>query len=214
MKKSVIYLTALALFFASCASNNLSQSNIKNSDLKAIKEARKEAKQMSKDGWDVAPGSLPLEKALEKSWAMQLETDDKGFRKYIDADGNAVAETKSAADIQALELAKLNLAGQLETEIAALIEASVANQQLTREEASSVTKVVAASKNMIKSTIGNVIPAYKVYREVGDSNMEVQLKIFYNREVAMNNAKQVVRKRLEEETTILHDKLDNVLDLK
>jgi hypothetical protein len=210
MKKAIILIMSAVMVFAAGAFAQ----DLKNKDLKAIKEAKKQAKKMSKEGWAVAPGSLPMEKAFEQSWSMLLERDDEGNKKYIDADGNAVAETKSAADLQALEFAKLNLAGQLETQIAALIEASIANQQLTREEAASVTKVVAASKNMIKNTIGNVDPVYKVYREVGKSNMEVQLKIFYNYDRALNGAKDVVRKKLAEETTILHEKLDNILDLK
>ena len=145
---------------------------------------------------------------------MLLDYNEEGKKKYLDADGNAVAESKSAADLQALELAKLNLAGQIETQVAALIEASVANQQLTREEAASVTKVVAGSKNMIKNVINEVDPVYKVYREVGRKNVEVQLKIFYDRDNAMNGAKKVIRNKLEEETNIIHEKLDNILDLK
>jgi hypothetical protein len=215
MKKQFIVLLSafLVIFFAGVSSAQKS-SNLKNRDLRAIKEANKQAKSMKKQGWAVAPGSLPMEKAFEQSWSMLLERDEKGNKKYLDADGNAVAESRSAADLQALELAKLNLAGQLETQIAALIETSVANQQLNREEAASVTKVVAASKNMIKNTIGNVDPVYKVYRNVGKSNVEVQLKIFYNFDRAMNSAKQVVRNKLQEETNILHEKLDNILDLK
>jgi len=169
---------------------------------------------MKKDGWNVAPGALPLEKSLERSWSMLLDYDEEGKKKFLDADGNAVAESKSAADLQALELAKLNLAGQIETQVAALVEASVANQQLTREEAASVTKVVAGSKNMIKNVINEVDPVYKVYREVGRKNVEVQLKIFYDRENAMNGAKKIIKNKLEEETNIIHEKLDNILDLK
>ncbi|MDW7694635.1 hypothetical protein R9C00_07770 [Flammeovirgaceae bacterium SG7u.111] len=212
MKKQLILTLVLGFLFASA--NVFAQVDVKKKDLKAIKQAKKESKKMKKEGWNVAPGALPLEKSLERSWSLLLDMDEKGRKKYIDADGNAVAESKSAADIQALELAKLNLAGQLETEIAALIEASVANQQLSREDAASVTKVVAGSKNMIKNTITQVDPVYKVYRDVGDKNVEVQLKIFYNRDEAYNNAKRVVRKKLEEETTIIHQKLDNLLDLK
>lgn len=211
MKKQIIFTLIFGLFFMSCKA----QYDVKKRDLKAMKMARKEAKKMKKEGWNVAPGSLPIEKALEQSWAMQLDIEEEsGTPKWIFADGNAVAESKSAADLQALELGKLNLAGQLETEVAALIEASIANQQLSREEAASVTKVVAGSKNMIKNTITSVRPIYKVYRDVGKKNVEVQLKIAYNRDDAFNSAKQVVRKRLEEETTIIHEKLDNLLDLK
>ncbi|WP_020533858.1 hypothetical protein [Flexithrix dorotheae] len=213
MKKQFILLFALVIA-VSAVNISFAQSDLKKKDLKAIKSAKKQAKKMKKEGWAVAPGSLPMEKALERSWSMLLATNEQGNKKFIDADGNAVAESKSAADLQALELAKLNIAGQLETQVAALIEASVANQQLSREEAASVTKVVAGSKNMIKNTIGNIDPVYKVYRDVGSKNVEVQLKIFYNYDQAMTGAKKVIRNKLEEETNIIHEKLDNILDLK
>ncbi|MBT30423.1 MAG: hypothetical protein CMO01_12255 [Thalassobius sp.] len=214
MKKQFILLFSFLLSFGMASISFAQQPDLKKKDLKAMKEARKQGKKMKKDGWDVAPGALPLEKSLERSWAMLLDYNEEGKKKYLDADGNAVAESKSAADLQALELAKLNLAGQIETQVAALIEASVANQQLTREEAASVTKVVAGSKNMIKNVINEVDPVYKVYREVGRKNVEVQLKIFYDRDNAMNGAKKVIRNKLEEETNIIHEKLDNILDLK
>jgi len=214
MKKQFILLFSILFSFSIVNIALAQQPKLKKKDVKAMKEARKQSKKMKKDGWDVAPGSLPMEKALERSWSMLLDYDEEGKKKFLDADGNAVAESKSAADLQALELAKLNLAGQIETQVAALIEASVANQQLTREEAASVTKVVAGSKNMIKNVINEVDPVYKVYREVGRKNVEVQLKIFYDRENAMNGAKKVLKTKLEEETNIIHEKLDNILDLK
>jgi hypothetical protein len=50
-----------------------------------------------------------------------------------------VAETQTAAKLQATETAKLELAGQINTQVAALIENSIANQQLNTEEAASIT---------------------------------------------------------------------------
>ncbi len=214
MKRQFILLFSILLTLSFANLSCAQRSGLKKRDIRAMKQARKEARKMKKDGWDVAPGSLPIDKALERSWAMQLDFDEEGKKKFLDADGNAVAESKSAADLQALELAKLNLAGQIETQVAALVEASVANQQLSREEAASVTKVVAGSKNMIKNVINEVDPVYKVYRDVGRKNVEVQLKIFYDRENAMNGAKKVLRNKLAEETNIIHEKLDNILDLK
>lgn len=211
MKKQFSFLL-FALFIIGFSTVN-AQVKVKSKDLKAMKEAKKQAKKLKKEGWNVAPGALPLEKSLESSWSMLLDRDDEGLKKFLDADGNAVAETKTAADMQALEMAKLNLAGQLETEIAALVEGSIANEQLTREEAASVTKVITGSKNLIATTIKRVDPVYKVYRNVGKNNVEVQLKLFYNQAMALNTAKQTLRNKLSEETEIIHEKLDKMLKL-
>ncbi len=190
--------------------------DIKNRDLKAIREARKQAKQYQKQGYRVAAGALPMEKMLEKSWQLQLSTKENNPSEniYIWADQTAVGETQAAADMQALEFAKINLAGQLETQITALIEASLANQQLNREEAATAQKIVQASKNLIATTLSNVQPVLKIYRDVPKTkNVECKIMLFYNKDEALMNAKKAVRKKLAEETEILHDKLDKMLGL-
>lgn len=177
---------------------------------KAFKSARKEAKKYKKDGYYVAPGALPLDKQLENAWMKSYETGDKGEQKYIMATGNSVAETQTAAKLQATETAKLELAGQINTQVAALIENSIANQQLNTEEAASITKTVAASKNLIAQEIGRIIPVVEMYKKIG-TNVEANVRIAYNMETAFDVAKKVIRKSLEEETKIAHEKLEKLM---
>ena len=178
---------------------------------KAYKQARKEAKRFRKKGWYVAPGALPMDKQIEKSWELQYKLDENGYPLYIVATGNSVAETQSAAKLQATELAKLELAGLVQTNVAALIENSIANNQLNNEEAASVTKTVAASKNIIAQEIGRVIFLFEIMRKV-DKNVEVSVRVGYNNDLAQEVAKKAIRKKLEEETDILHEKLEKLMD--
>lgn len=178
---------------------------------KAVKEARKEAKRFKRARWYVAPGALPMDKQVEKSWQLQYLEDEQGYPLYIVATGNSVAETQSAAKLQATELAKLELAGLIQTNVAALIENSVANSQLNNEEAASVTKTVAASKNVIAQEIGRILTFFEIYRRV-DKNIECSVRIGYNSEMAVETAKKAIRQKLEDETRILHEKLDKILD--
>ena len=124
---------------------------------KASKAARKDAKKLSKEGWQTAPGALPLEKQLDKSYMMQMEYDDDMYPKYLMGEAMSIGENYDAAKMQALELAKQNLAGQIQTEVTALIENSVANQQLANEEASSLTQSIMGAKNLISQSIGRTI---------------------------------------------------------
>ena len=179
---------------------------------KAYKKARKDARKYRKNDFYVAPGALPLEKQLEKSWTMQYETDAKGNPKYFVASGNSVAESQTAAKLQATETAKLNLAGQISTNIAALVENSIANQQLSADEAASVTKTVAASKNMIAQELGRVITTVEMYKKIG-TNIESDIFLAYSYEMALETGKKVIRKQLEEQTDILHEKLDKLMNL-
>ncbi|MCQ2256572.1 MAG: hypothetical protein MJZ41_01100 [Bacteroidaceae bacterium] len=179
---------------------------------KASKDARKEAKRLTKEGWQAAPGALPMEKQLDKSYLMQQEYDEDLFPKYLMGEAMSIGENYDAAKMQALELAKQNLAGQIQTEVTALIENTVANKQLQPEEAASVVQSVSAGKNLISQSIGRVLTVVEVYRTVSNKNKEVLVRIAYNAEMAKAAAKQAVREDLEKKGEDLHNKLDKLLD--
>ena len=179
---------------------------------RAGKTARKEAKKLTKQGWVVAPGVLPLEKQLDRAYQMQYEYDENLFPKYIMGDAISIGENYDAAKMQALELSKQNLAGQIQTEITTLIENSVANQQMTKEQAVSIVESVTASKNLILQSIGRVIPVVETYRiNNRTKNREVSLRIAYNSDMAKEAAKKAIRQDLEEKGNKLHEQLDQVL---
>ena len=60
---------------------------------KASKDARKEAKRLKKEGWQAAPGALPMEKQLDKSYLMQQEYDEDLFPKYLMGEAMSIGET-------------------------------------------------------------------------------------------------------------------------
>ncbi|MEN2992605.1 MAG: hypothetical protein ABDH91_03525 [Bacteroidia bacterium] len=180
---------------------------------KAIKQARREAKRYKKAGFDVTPGSLPLEKQLEYTWIRLYQRDAEGNAMYLSADGNAVAETRTAAEMQALEAAKLALAGQLETFIRAIIEANIANAQLNTEEAASVTEFLTGAKNIIATAIGPVEPALKMYRNLPNKNVEVNIKLLASRNQVLQQAKKQIREELRERLKNLQEKVDRLLPL-
>ncbi|MDE6012855.1 MAG: hypothetical protein K2G91_09020 [Prevotella sp.] len=178
---------------------------------KATKAARKEAKTLKKDGWTTAPGALPLEKQLDKSYLMQMEYDEDMYPKYLMGEAMSIGENYDAAKMQALELAKQNLAGQIQTEITALIENTVSNRQLEAEEAASVTQSVMTAKNLISQSIGRTITVVEVYRTKNNKNKEVLVRIAYNGMMAKAAAKKAVREQLENKGEELHKKLDKLL---
>lgn len=178
---------------------------------KASKAARKEAKTLKKQGWQNAPGALPIDKQLDKSYMMQYEYDEDLFPKYIMGEAMSIGQNYDGAKMQALELAKQNLAGQIQTEVTALIENTVANEQLAPEEAASVTKSIMASKNLISQSIGRTLPVMELYRTLKNKNKEVLVRIAYNSKMAKAAAKAAVQKDLEKRGDDLHKKLDELL---
>lgn len=182
---------------------------------KAVKEARKEAKRLAKkEDYKVFPGSMPMDKQLERVWMKQYAENADGSQKYLFADGNGVGKTQTAAELQAMEAAKLQLAGQISNEINQIIEGKIANDQIDRNEGQSLTKFVAGSKNYIVQNLQYVKPAFKVLRDVGKKDKEVFVKIYYNVEESMAAAERALeakaRADLEEEADELIEQLDSL----
>ena len=178
---------------------------------KASKDAKKEAKKLTKEGWITAPGALPLEKQLDKSYMMQMEYGDDMYPKYLMGEAMSIGENYDAAKMQALELAKQNLAGQIQTEVTALVENSVANKQLGAEEAASLTQSIMGAKNLISQSIGRTIIVMECYRVKSNKNKEVLVRIAYNSQMAKEAAKKAVREDLEKKGEKLHEDLDKAL---
>lgn len=178
---------------------------------KASKDAKKESKKLTKEGWITAPGALPLEKQLDKSYMMQMEYDDDMYPKYLMGEAMSIGENYDAAKMQALELAKQNLAGQIQTEVTALIKNSVANQQLANEDASSLTQSIMGAKNLISQNIGRTITVMECYRIKTNKNKEVLVRIAYNGVMAKAAAKRAVQEELNEKGEEIHKKLDEIL---
>lgn len=175
------------------------------------KDARKAAKQYMKEGWTVTPGALPIEKQLDKAYLMQYERDDSGYPKYLMGEAMSIGENYDAARMQAQELAKQNLAGQLQTEITALVDNSLANKQLSAEEAASITETVVAGKSLISQRLGRMIPLVEMYRTLDNKNKEVLIRVAYNSAMAREAAKNVMREELEKKGEDLHEKLEQLL---
>lgn len=178
---------------------------------KATKTARKEAKKLKREGWTNAPGALPLNKQLDKSYLMQMEYDEDMFPKYLMGEAMSIGENYDAAKMQTLELAKQNLAGQIQTEVTALIDNTVANKQLEPEDATSVVQSISAGKSLITQSIGRVITVVEIYRTVSNKNKEVLVRIAYNAAMAKAAAKNAIKENLEKRGDELHKKLDKLL---
>lgn len=179
---------------------------------KASKSAKKEAKKLAKEGWVVAPGHLPLEKQLDRSYQMQYQYSEDLFPKYIIGDAMSVGEVYDAAKNQALELAILNLASNIEKNITALIDNRVANGQLGQGEAVSLAQTVNGSKNIISKKIQRTVPIVECYRTLGNKNVEVRVVIFYNANAAKKVAAEEIKNQKRAELGAKADELIKSVD--
>ncbi len=223
MKKLILFgLGMLLLTSTGYAQNTKEQrkereaiTKMSDKELKAkvSRDVKKQAKAFKKQGWQVNVGALSLEKQIEKAQRMQYEYNDDNSPKYFMGEMTAKAQSYAAAKAQALAFAKEDLAGMIATEVTALVENTRANEQISATDAASIAKTVQAGKQLIAQRLTNVIPVVEVYRMDGKL-YEVQTRIFYDRNIALQAAKQVVRQELEKDGKQLHKELDEIWGVK
>ncbi len=249
MKKALIIISALFLF-VTLVPNKLEAQQTKKQlkktrqailakrksdrkllQVKAIKEARKKAKSLEKEGWKVFPGSLPLDKSLEKSWINQSEEkiQPNGMMgaAYIWATGNGVAKTKSAAKMQAIQLAKLDLASQLKEHITALTTTNIANVQLSSIDAETEQSIVQSAKSLASATLTQVKPTVVLFRTVipkkelkknnkqqlAPGTVEVQVTVFYDLYQADSHVRNAIKNQLKDQLKDNMNELEEIMSL-
>lgn len=180
---------------------------------KASKAAKKEAKKLAKEGWVVAPGHLPLEKQLDRTYQLQYEINENGEPKYIIGDAMSIGESYDAAKFQATELVKLDIASKIQADMTELIENTRANKQLSDEQAASIIESLGASKSLVSQKIGRINPIVECYRTKQNKNKEVRLMVAYDYQKALDAAKAAIRESLEKKGEDLHEQLDTILGL-
>ena len=177
---------------------------------KVSRDVKKEAKKYEQEGWKVEPGNLPIRNQLDNSYVKQSETDDQGFPKWITANGSSVAQTQSAAEMQASEMAKNRLVGLIETHMKDVITSDVANNQLDNKDAATLTKTIETSTNTVSRKLGRVLPLFKIYREVGN-NTEVQVLLAYNYAMVQKDILEQMKTELKGNTDDQRKKFDHFL---
>ena len=87
------------------------------------------------------------------------------------------------------------------------VDQQVANKQLSREEAVTVQKTVAASKAAVANRLGRVIVLTELIRDIGKDNVEYQVRVAFNQEEALRIMRDQVREDLSVEAEDLSKKL-------
>ena len=175
---------------------------------KMEKAIKKEAKDLKKQGWIVAPGNLPLDMQLKDSYQKQMDKDENGYPKFVTGEAMTTGESYDAALFQATELAKLDLAGKISTEVTELIDTKLANHQLSEKQAASLVESVAASKTLVSQRLGRVLTPVVMHRDLKNGNIEVRTVIYYSHDLAQKAIKQAMREELEKKADDLSKQLD------
>ena len=184
------------------------------SDKKAEKDAKKQAKVLVKEGWKVAPGLQSIELQQLKAAKINNTTDDNFNSKYVMGSAQAVAPSYDAAKYQATELAKIDIAGKISSELAGIAKTNIGNQQIDPEKAENIVKTIGAYKSFVATKLTNIISCIDMYKQDATGQYTVSIGIFYNKEEAIKASMKEIRDQMMKESEDLANELDDLLGLK
>ena len=213
MKKIVLTLLSVLLCLGAGAQsyNKMEREAVKKIHEKPEKLARKQARKDAKAGWSIAPGQMPLEKQYDAYYKMLYMEDNHGLPYYITGEAMSVGGGYDAALMTATTLAKSDLAGKIQTEIAGLIEVSLSNEQISPDDAVSLSRVVSESKNLIAARLTNIRQPIITHRRTSENAVEVRTVVVYSHDEAKAAAKAAIKKGLEDAGKELRTDLDKLL---
>jgi hypothetical protein len=203
MKKYIFQLVWLCLLVFN------TQESYAQSDAQQ-KELKKELKRLEKEGWVTFPGSLPLSEQLSTVWQKQRLKDERGMSVNVVTDAQASANVKSVAEAQAVEFAKIAVAGLIESALISVMEANLSNARIAKDELQSVSELVRQTKNTITTRLGYVEPILKIYRQQGNT-YEVSVHVCYPLKQTVEAAKSVIANSPSNKLT--GEQLDKLLTL-
>lgn len=216
--KTVKFLAVLVMLSLSMgvSAQNALQKKVKENKAalkeKASKDAKKEAKRLQKEGWTVSPGGLPLEKQVDRLYMFLEDYDDDMEPVYVDGEGRSIAENFAAAQIQATELARMNIASKISSEATGIVDNMVANKMLADDQAASITTTLVENKSIFSQKLGRVQTPLTVTRELKNKNKEVMVRMVTKVSSIKEIAKEAVRAELEKEGKELSEELKAYFD--
>lgn len=175
------------------------------------KLAMKTAKKLEKQGWKTM--GLPIAKQLDNTWMKEMEEVVPGIPRYIvgriEATGNTYAAAQSTAD----NVAKLRIASQVSSSVAALTDVALANNQINATEAESITKTVENAKVIVSQKLGRTFKTLEIYQILSNGNYKVRVAMFYDMKAAVALAREVMLDELQKDSDLNKAQLEKLLGM-
>lgn len=213
----VVAMMATATFAQSAAElarqqKELNEIHMKMLKAKPTKDAKKQAKELKREGWLVPAGELSIEQQITRSqlYGEELTTDENGgiTKRFIQQTGQTTSGTYNAGVAAARAAAQTELAAMLKTEIVAAFQQKLDNQQNNAITATTIDKFNERARAIVDQSLTNSIPVLAIYRVLPNNNYQVQVRIAYDKKELAARIKRNMQRELEREG----DSLDPVIE--
>lgn len=193
--KQIIFIIAIILYcflpVSVCAQYTAQQ------EKQIAKDAKKEAKKLKKEGWGVPAGNLPLESQLFQAYKLQAEVDSDRQPKYNFGQAISGGSFYDAAKMQAVELARADLAGNILTDLTTIVSTKLENHQISSDKANSASEIIKEGEAVVSQKLDSPIPLIEIYRTLKDGTVEVQIRLAYDKEKGIRKGLDALNLDLE-----------------
>ena len=117
--------------------------------------------------------------------------------KYIFGQAISGGGFYDAAKMQAVELAKAELAGNIATDLTTLVNLKLENQQISADKASSASEIIQKGRSLVSQKLGPTIPLIEIYRTTKEGVVEVQIRLAYDKEKGIKAALDAMNPEFE-----------------
>lgn len=175
------------------------------------KLAMKTAKKLEKQGWKTM--GLPIAKQLDRTWMKEMEEETPGIPRYVVGREEATGNTFAAAQSMADNVAKLRIASQISSSIAALADVELANNQINATDAASITKTVENAKVVVSEKLGRTFKTLEIYQLLSNGNYRVRIAMFYDMKAAVAIAREVMLEELKNDSKVNQAQLEKLMGM-
>lgn len=177
---------------------------------KPEKMVRKEANKLKKEGWQSM--DIPMEKQLQATWEKIYQYDQNGYPKYIYKTTQASAQSYSAAQMEAENIAKIRIASDMAASVASLTDVALANSEISTSEAATVSEVVENAKVLVAGKLGRVITSTCIYKK-DSKTYTVRTTVLYDMKQAAEMTIQAVKDELKKKSKENNAKLEDLIGM-
>lgn len=181
----------------------LNDINRKMLNQKPTKDAKKQAKELKKEGWLVPAGELSIEQQLTRSqlYGEELMADENGAptKRFIMQTALQTSGSFNAGYAAARAAAQTEMASLLKTEIVSAFQQKLDNAQNSTISATTVDKFNQRTKGIVDQALTNAISCVKIYRRLPNNNFEVQVRLAFDKKELAARLKRNMQKELEQE---------------
>lgn len=193
----------------------LDKINMEMLNAKPSKEAKKEAKKLQKDGWQVPVGGDALAVQITRGQLMnkELMADENGqpVRRYILHTAMVTSGSESAGYASARNQCQVEIAAMLKTKVAAAMKAALDNRQSSAINATSNDQFNQRVQSITDATLSMMTPVIHVYRVLPNNSYQVQVQVAYDKKEMKASLKRQLEKELKMEGDELNDVVKDVL---